>query len=1327
MNPDPVARLIGRKNEGPIILEDKPLTALIDSGASVTTITEDCCQDLGLQIKPLGDLLHVEGTSGYTVPYKGYVEANLQIPKVDQYNEDILLLVLPSNPYGRKVPVQIGTRVIDRVLQLVPDGEIIEAHEAWRRAQASVALMAGMVQVGEQPPGKRFRLEDAEGPVAASKAIIVPPFETIKVQGITKIRGHVKGVHVMTEAPEKEYSNSVLTTRAYTELKAGSTRVGVCLRNMTPRTVKIPAKTVIGRVCAANIMLPPELPKGTVRQGATLETEETENVVNQIDFEGIATWTEKDQQDAHSLMRKYAHCFSSHDLDLGRTSLIEHEIRVTDPIPFKERYRRIPPGLYDEVRAHLKEMLDIGAIRPSQSPWASAVVLVRKKDGKLRFCIDLRKLNNRTVKDSYSLPRIEDTLDCLNGAVWFSSLDLKSGYWQVEMSEESKPLTAFTVGPLGFFECNRMPFGLTNAPATFQRLMETCLSELHLSWCIIYLDDIIVFSSTPAEHLERLEAVFKRLEAAGLKLKPSKCEFFKRSLVYLGHVVSERGIETDPKKIKVIEDWPRPKTVTDVRSFLGFTNYYRKFIRQYAQTAKPLYLLISGDNASRKNKPVEWDEDCERAFTQLKGLCTESPILAYADFTKPFKLHTDACGLGLGAILYQESEGKDRVISYASRSLSKSEAKYPAHKLEFLALKWAVTDQFHEYLYANKFDVYTDNNPLTYVLTSAKLDATGHRWIASLANYNFSIHYKSGKTNVDADALSRIPWDRDVDIEGVQALIQGITARPQVLYEATSCSLRACEELQVETKPGNMTLEQWVEAQNEDPTIGQIRSLFQSHSLGNYKLQPNDSEELRLYLKQRGRFKMRKNILYRKIQTTRMDRSPLQLVLPTTYRKIALQGCHNDVGHLGIERMLDLLRDRFYWPNMQADAEQHVKTCERCLRFKAKPEKAELQPLTATHPLELVHMDYLTIESRTGGADVNILVITDHFTRYAQALVTSSQTARVTAQALWERFIVHYGLPEKLISDQGRNFESELVQELCRLAQVKKLRTTPYHPMTNGQCERFNATLIGMLGTLSEHSKAHWSNLVPTLVHAYNCTRNNSTGFSPYFLMYGRKPKLPLDLYFGLQTDRCASPSTKFVQQLKSRLQWAYGTAQRMSAQESKRHKRRYDRRAKCSKIEQGDIVLVRRKAFTGKHKIADRWESATYEVVKQLAPGMPVFRVKSQDGSERTRVVHRNLLLPLQQDPDMELNTQEGMDPIVENAPQVEFNSDEDDSQQVPIATPRETVEVPEQEEDVEVFTGPRTRSRGLVAAAIVSTGGQIRRVMRSGSDHLSHWLGLH
>ena len=301
--------------------------------------------------------------------------------------------------------------------------------------------------------------------------------------------------------------------------------------------------------------------------------------------------------------------------------------------------------------------------------------------------------------------------------------------------------------------------------------------DLHLNWCIIYLDDIIVYSKTPEEHIECLEGVFKKLSKAGLKLKPSKCEFFKEQIAYLGHIVSSAGIETDPKKIAAVKLWPRPETITQVRKFLGFTNYYRKFLYHYAHIARPLNKLISGDNAKKKRTKVIWDDSCEEAFQKLKESCSNTPCLAYPDYKKEFKLYTDASESGLGAVLAQKKDdGIERQIAYASRTLSKSERNYDAHKLEFLALKWAVTDRFHKYLYGGSFQVYTDNNPLTYILSTAKLDAIGQRWVASLAPYNFGLHYNPGRQNVVADSLLRIPWENvsfqdSMDFNVVKAVV----------------------------------------------------------------------------------------------------------------------------------------------------------------------------------------------------------------------------------------------------------------------------------------------------------------------------------------------------------------------------------------------------------------------------------------------------------------------------------------------------------------------------------------------------------------------------
>ena len=373
---------------------------------------------------------------------------------------------------------------------------------------------------------------------------------------------------------------------------------------------------------------------------------------------------------ASTMLNKWKHIFSKGATDLGFTNQVEHEIILYDPTPFKDPYRRIPPAMFEEVRQHLKEMLDAGAIRESQSPDSSNVVLVRKKDNSLRFCIDYRKLNSRTIPGAYSLPRIEETIDSLSG----------------------------------FYECNRMAFGLTNASATFQRLMERCMGKYHLKECLIYLDDIIIFSKTFDEHITRLENVFKQLEKHGLKLKASKCEFFKSQIQYLGHIVSDEGIQTDPDKIAALKDWPAPTNIKELRSFLGFAGYYRRFVCNYSKIVKPLNALLVGHPTHKKVRNTKkatlwtWGIEQQTAFDTIIEKLTSPHVLAYTDYTKLFLLNIDASGDGLGAVLYQEQDGIERVIAYASRGLRASECSYPAHKLEFLALKWAVCDKCHDYL-----------------------------------------------------------------------------------------------------------------------------------------------------------------------------------------------------------------------------------------------------------------------------------------------------------------------------------------------------------------------------------------------------------------------------------------------------------------------------------------------------------------------------------------------------------------------------------------------------------------------------------------------------
>ena len=341
---------------------------------------------------------------------------------------------------------------------------------------------------------------------------------------------------------------------------------------------------------------------------------------------------------------------------MGQTNTTRHKIVLKDPDtpPFKEHFRRVPPPQLDKVREHLKLMLDAGVIWPSNSPWCNAVVLVRKKDGSLCFCIDFRKLNSLTVKDSHLLPCICETLESLAGAAHYSTFDMNSGFWQVPMDEESKQYTTFTLGSMGLYECESMPFGLCNAPPTFQRLMQNCLGELNLTYCLIYLDDVIVFSDTPEEHLRRMCVVFDHLREHGLKLKPSKCDVFKLEINYLAHHVNWKGVLPLKKNLESIAQCPPPDTYTKVKSFMGLVGHYRCFIKGFAKIAAPLYDLTSGDNKDKKSEHVDLSPEAHEAFNHLKAACLQAPILAFPDFKKPFLLEMDASGRGLGAVLSQK-------------------------------------------------------------------------------------------------------------------------------------------------------------------------------------------------------------------------------------------------------------------------------------------------------------------------------------------------------------------------------------------------------------------------------------------------------------------------------------------------------------------------------------------------------------------------------------------------------------------------------------------------------------------------------------------------
>ena len=588
------------------------------------------------------------------------------------------------------------------------------------------------------------------------------------------------------------------------------------------------------------------------------------------------------------MILEYSNIFALDDTELGRCNISKHEIVVDDNTPFKERYRRIPPSMYVDVREQLQSMLKCGVIRESSSPYASPVTIVAKKDGRARICCDFRTLNKRTKKDAKSLPRIDETLDMLRGATVYSTLDLMSGYWQTELTDESKELTAFTAGPLGFYEWNRLPFGLCNSGATFQRMIEKALHGILHTDCLAYIDDIVVFAKSEAEHLEKLARVFDRMRKHGLKLKPQKCHLFQKEITYLGHCISKHGVRKDPEKTCKVEDWPVPNCVRDVRRFLGFSSYFRKFIRDYAKIASPMSSLLIGYSTKRTNRRMNklkeeelwhWSEEQQASYDKLRKLLVEDVTLAFADFEKEFILEVDACKTGFGAVLYQKDDDlKKRPLCYASRKTSRTEQVYSTHKLEFCALRWAVCDKFREYLCnGNRCSVYTDNNPLKHILTKSKIDATSQRWCSDLADFNLSVNYKPGVSNVAADALSRIhennnqlddascyhKWCEDVSVpvsciqhSDVNALLMGCSTDDQPHMDAMmAADLNRESTVPVPYRVSSVhnlrVVRDWPVIQNKDRDIHKVKNIIRDRTIRSKQSYRMLSANVKLLLRRR--------------------------------------------------------------------------------------------------------------------------------------------------------------------------------------------------------------------------------------------------------------------------------------------------------------------------------------------------------------------------------------------------------------------------------------------------------------------------------------------
>ena len=996
------------------------------------------------------------------------------------------------------------------------------------------------------------------------------------------------------------------------------------------------------RVIAGNPNIPPHL--------LQLFNESLENLSNEEEIETL-----------RKLLEKHEATFAKNKMDLGKCSILKHKIDTGFAAPIRQQMRRTPKGFEHEEEQYLKDQLESGVVVPSSSAWSSPVCLVRKKDGSVRWCIDYRKLNDVTVKDAYPLPRIDSCLDCLASAKLFSTLDLQSGYWQLNLEEKDRCKTAF-ITKYGLYEYTTLPFGLCGAPSTFQRCMEMVLRGLQWKTLLIYLDDIIIISSNTSEHFQRLEEVLDRLRQAGLKLKPSKCHLLQKEVLFLGHVVGENGIKPNPELIDSIKEWKTPQTTRHVQQFLGLANYYRRFIQNFSDIASPLTQL------TKKDVNFTWTSECQIAMEKLKKALCSAPILAYPQPIGGYILDTDASNTGIGAVLSQIQEGQEHVICYGSKKLDRAQQNYCVTRRELLAVVTFMA-QYRHYLLGQEFILRTDHGSLRWLCNFKEPEGQMARWLETLAQYNFKIVHRDGKRHQNADALSRAYYGEDV----CNNYKQGVKLSQLPCGGCTSCSRkhnswakfedeindiiplsRGGEVLQSmkntvsclrmttrgnksnEHSPSNNTVYQdtWFQRyspselekfQREDSDLGLLHIWYDIKKIPDRDKAASLKPALRRYWLNWDNITRQNGVLYQKWHFPDQGKAPsFQLLLPKILQREVLAYCHSSLfsAHLGIVKTKLRVKTRFYWYKMGADIELHIRKCPVC-SANMNPKKrlqAALKDYRVGAPIDRIGIDVLGPLPTSNQGNSYILVVGDYFTRWIEAYPMPDQQAETTAHKLVNEFISRFGIPLEIHSDQGRNFESQLFQEVCNLLEIKKTRSTPYRPQSNGLIERFNRTLGKMIRSFVGLNKLEWDCHIPLLTAAYRSTVHPATGFTPNKLMLGREVNLPVDLLYPRPSTEDYPEVHEYVSTLRDRMEECYDIARKCLKKAAERQGRHYDTRINENIYSPGDLVYKRSPM---QKKLQKPWEGPLV-VMKCL--GGSVYRLSDK---KKAQVLHHDRLKP--------------------------------------------------------------------------------------------------
>lgn len=852
---------------------------------------------------------------------------------------------------------------------------------------------------------------------------------------------------------------------------------------------------------------------------------------------------------------------------------------------------RVPMHLQPELEKQLRDLEAKGFIYPTQSDYAASVLFVPKKNGKLRMCVDFRALNRITVKNRWPLPRIDELLDKLKHARFFSKLDLASGYHQMRINDADQHKTAFIAAGQQF-AWRVLPFGLSNAPSQFMQLMLHCLGDLVGKFCLVYLDDILIFSNSRQDHLLHLNAVLQRLNHHGLRIQQDKCEFMQRSINFLGHVVSHNRICMDRQKVIAISNWPAPKNLNELRAFLGLAGYYRRFVKDFSKVALPLTDLLRADS------PWHWNQEQQSAFASLKTEVEAAPALKIPEPNRPFILHCDASDFAIGGVLSQEEpSGAEHPIAFLSSKLSPAELNYSTPEKELLSIVQCCREWRHYLEGAPAVKLRTDHRAWTHLLTmKAHTSKRTMRWLELIQSVLPEIEHISGASNVVADALSRRADHADTRIEYLDLI--SVAEEPDLPIELNLVHHEVSES---HFQLAETFVQDIQEAYTQDE---QCRHLIE-------KLQQDPEGH--------SEFSLIDGLLY--------TRRSKRLVIPYDDRikRLILSEVHDQRLHPGITKTMHLVKQRFFWPELASDVYAHVAGCLVCQRtkFSVQRQPGMLHPLPIpSRPFEHVHLDFMSNLPVSNGYD-SVLILVDRFSKFAYFLpCTTTITAQETAELLLRNVFCTHDLPKIIISDRDPRFISETWKSLWQRLGSRIQLTTAYHQSANGQAEKTVQILQTMLRGVISPSDLDWSEWLYVAQRAYNTNMQESTRLTPHEVLFCRKPTLAIDWLLPASSEASAED------QIPARMKHYTSLARENLEKAQLRQKEQADLHRREVVFQAGDKAWVSfetkrtsqtanrlatkfRPVFSGPFTVLERLENDNYRLALPSNARMhPVFHV---------------------------------------------------------------------------------------------------------------------